>query len=561
MVQLNKIRVLSGVILMVGIATCGLTADAAERQAPKKKNQQSVAVIATQSSKKTPVVPGFLAANAKLSAEQLARHIDEVIGKKLASEKVATSSLTTDEEFLRRVYLDMTGKIPTSEQATAFLDSPESDKRLKLVEQLLASKDFGSHLADIWQSLLLPRNSDNRRFVQFYPVLVQWLTEQFNNNTPWDKMTRDILTASGEVGKNGPVVYFLANATADKMTDNITRMFLGVQLQCAQCHNHPFTDYKQDEYWGMAAFFLKVRPEGNPNKAAKDGGTITISEKGGKAGKKNGLPESAKILPPKFLQDAQPSIKTEAPSRPVLAEWLTTKSNPFFARAMANRLWSQYFGRGIVNPIDDMHDANPASHPELLDDLARQFAANGFDVKYLVKAIVLSETYQRSSKANGNNAEAGPELYARMSVKPLSPEQLFDSISLVIGFSGKGQLAKGKAAAKGGARGPRDNFVDFFSAEDGADATEYQAGIPQVLRLMNAAQLNTPGALVRILPTAKNDKEIIEKLYLAILSRRPTRQEIERINQYVSKTKDTRREAWAGVLWALMNSSEFALNR
>ncbi|MGL4550272.1 MAG: DUF1553 domain-containing protein, partial [Gemmataceae bacterium] len=240
----------------------------------------------------------------------------------------------------------------------------------------------------------------------------------------------------------------------------------------------------------------------------------------------------------------------------------TTKANPFFSRAMVNRLWAQYFGRGIVNPVDDMHDANPATHPELLADLAGQFAANGFDVKYLVKAIVMSEAYQRSSKAAGTNGDAGPELYARMAVKPLAPEQLFDSITQVIGTPGKGERGRGKGAGpKAAGRGPRDNFVEFFSAEDGADATEYQSGIPQVLRLMNAAQLNSPAVLAKIVPEAKGDAEVVEKLYLTVLSRRPGPDEVSRINQYLTKTKDTRREAWAGVLWALMNSSEFALNR
>jgi hypothetical protein len=560
MLALTRLRVLCGFVLLVAIAGTGLTADAAERQKPKKGEKPTPTKKPYDVGKKAPAAVGFLAAGTKLTAEQLAQHIDGVIGKKLAAEKVTTSPLTSDAEFLRRVYLDITGKIPTAEQAAAFLDSREKDKRAKLVDQLLADKNFGSHMADIWQALLLPRNSDNRRFVQYYPVLVQWLTDKFNENMAWDQMTREMLTASGEVDKNGPVVFYLANNSADKMTDGVTRMFLGVQLQCAQCHNHPFTDYKQDEYWGMAAFFLKVRPDGNPNKAAKDKTTIKISETNAPKGKRNGLPESAKILPPKFLQDAQPTIKASEPSRPVLAKWLTTKANPFFSRAMVNRLWGQYFGRGIVNPVDDMHDANPATHPELLDDLAKQFAANDFDIKYMVKAIVLSETYQRSSKAAGNNGEAGPEMYARMQVKPLTPEQLYDAITQVTGPAGKAAGPRNKANVRG-PRGPRDQFVEFFAAEDGADPTEYQSGIPQVLRLMNAAQLNGSGTLQRLVAAAKSQDETIEKLYLTVLARRPAPEEVERVNKYLAKTKETRREAWAGVLWALMNSSEFALNR
>ncbi|MGL4555626.1 MAG: DUF1549 domain-containing protein, partial [Gemmataceae bacterium] len=230
MQHLTRLRTLCGLCLLVAIASCGLTADAAEQQKPKRRRELPPATPAAKpaaGSKKAPAAAGFLAAGAKLSAEQLAKHIDEVLGKKLAAEKVTPSPRTTDAEFLRRSYLDIAGKIPTAEQAAAFLDSAEADKRAKLVDELLASKEFGSRLADIWQALLLPRNSDNRRFVQYYPSLVKWLTDKFNDNTPWDKMTRDIVTASGEVGKNGPVVFFLANPTADKMTDGVTRMVLG----------------------------------------------------------------------------------------------------------------------------------------------------------------------------------------------------------------------------------------------------------------------------------------------------------------------------------------------
>jgi hypothetical protein len=334
-----------------------------------------------------------------------------------------------------------------------------------------------------------------------------------------------------------------------------------VQLQCAQCHNHPFTDYKQDEYWGMAAFFLKTRAQGNVKAAAKENKGIVISESAAAKGKKAGLPESAKILPPKFLQDASPKIANDAPSRPVLATWMTSKTNPFFARAMANRLWGQYFGRGIVNPVDDMHDANPATHPELLSDLAAQLVAHDFDIKYLVRAIVLSEAYQRTSRPV-NNSDIEPEMYARMAVKPLSPEQLFDGLTKVIGTPGKGgDKGKNKGAAKGQPNNPREQFVAFFGIEDGADPTEYAAGIPQVLRLMNAPQFNTTAAVARITAGAKAPAESIEKLYLTALSRRPSKEETERITKYLKESKDTPREAMAGVLWALLNSSEFALNR
>lgn len=507
---------------------------------------------------------GTLQPGQKLTADQLAKHIDKLILAQLQAEKTDASPLCTDEEFLRRVYLDITGKIPTADKAVAFLDSKESDKRSKLIDELLASKDYGTHMSDVWQALLLPRNSDNRRLMQYYPTLVKWLEEQFNANTKWDKMVNDILTAKGDVEKNGPVVYWLANPTADKVTDNVTKVFMGVQLQCAQCHNHPFTDWKQDDYWSTAAFFLRVRPDVNPKAAVKQGKKINVDEGPAKKGKKGMLPESAKILPPKYPKGDKAAVRANEPLRPHLADWMTSAKNPFFGRAMVNRTWGQLFGRGFVAPVDDIHEGNPASHPPLLADLTQQFAANEFDLKYLIRAICNSQTYQRSSKPHGNNNEAGPELFARMAMKPLTPEQMYDALTQLMGPARpgmRGGKAGGGAPALRGLNNPREAFVTFFAAEEGADPTEYHTGIPQVLRLMNSPQFNSTAALGPIMRTVKAPGEGVEKIYLTVLSRRPTAEEVDRVREYVRKSKEEPRQALAGLLWALMNSSEFAMNR
>ncbi|MGH7227075.1 MAG: DUF1549 domain-containing protein, partial [Gemmataceae bacterium] len=257
----------------------------------------------------------------------LARHIDKSIDALLQAEQVPPSPRCDDAEFLRRVYLDLIGRTPTAEQAAAFLDNTQSNKRAKLIDDLLASSDYGKHQADSWQTLLLPRTSDNR-FVSF-DKMTAWLEKSFNDNKPWDRMVRDILTAEGEPDKNGAVTYYLANASPDKLTDNATRIFLGVQLQCAQCHNHPFTDWKQDTYWGMAAFFTKVRIEGNPRQAARQGGKLGINESG--KGRAVRLPILAKRLPPKFLQGESPKIAASAAYRPVLADWMTSPKNAYFS--------------------------------------------------------------------------------------------------------------------------------------------------------------------------------------------------------------------------------------
>jgi len=488
----------------------------------------------------------------------LSREIDKFVADKLKAEGVTPSPLASDAEFLRRVYLDITGHIPTAEKAAAFLDDRDPNKRAKLVDELLASEDYGKHLADIWETLLLPKNSDNRRLDK--EPMGKWLEERFNRNQPWSGMVHDLLTATGDTEKNGAVTFFVANGSVDKMTDEVTKLFLGVQLQCAQCHNHPFTEWKQTEYWGMAAFFMKVEST-RPQAAAKQGVPPAVQESDKPKRGRNALPESAKIVAPKFLAGEQPKVPASGAIRPVLADWLTTAQNPYFARAMANRMWSQYFGRGLVNPVDDMHQDNPASHPELLQELANQFAKHDFDLKYLVRAICNSQAYQRSSKPTTGNGDAPPSLYAHTAVKVLSPEQLFDSLGNVLGKP-DGRPGEARKAA-GGKAGPNVNartvFVAFFGVDETASATEYQSGIPQALNLMNSPRINNAiqnNALVR---GGKPAHEVIEKLYLTTLSRRPTAQELEKMTAFVKKA-DTPAKGYGDILWALLNCSEFTLN-
>jgi hypothetical protein len=504
---------------------------------------------------------GLLEPGSKLPVTALASHIDKLINEHLKAEKADPSPRADDSEFLRRVYLDLTGHIPSGEQAREFIDNKDASKRAKLIDTLLASKDFGRHQADIWQSLLLPHDSEAARLRVYFPNMTRWLQESFNDNKPWNEMVRELLTATGPVDKPGPAVYYLARGSVDKVTDNFSKLFLGVQLQCAQCHNHPFTDWKQEEYWGMAAFFLKVKPDGNPKAAAKNGAVIKIVESKQMEPNRKRLPVSAKILPPKFLQGEKANLSDRDLYRPALADWATRPNNPFLARALVNRVWAQLFGRGFVAPVDDMHDGNTPSHPELLADLSAQFVAHDFNVKHLFRAICNSEAYQRSSKPAGNNKDFGPDRFARMAVKVLSPEQLYDSLGEVLGKPENRPM--GKAGGMAGRRplAPRDQFVASYGLEDSADPTEYQAGIPQVLRLMNSAAFNDTGAVARITRNSKDPGEVIERLYLATLARRPTSEERARVQAHLAKQLAEPAKGHADLLWALMNSSEFSLNR
>lgn len=501
--------------------------------------------------------------NRAIAVRDLAGIIDRGIADRLKSENVPASALADDAEFLRRASLDITGIIPTADRAVAFLDSKDPNKRALLIDELLASQKFGRHMADVWQGMLVPLNSDNRRLDP--NPMGNWLAERFNRNQPWDKLVYDLITATGSQEDNGAVTFFVGNPTADKMTDSVTRLFLGIQLQCAQCHNHPFTSWKQTEYWGIAAFFMKVAPD-RAQQAAKKGISPGVSESARGLGKKNKLPESAKFVPARFLTGETPKMPAGEPYRPVLAKWLTSAGNPFFAKAMVNRLWGQLFGKGFVNAVDNMHDDNPASHPEVLQALTEQFKESGFDVKYLIRAICNSEAYQRTSKPTGNNASFAT-LFGHMSIKTLTPEQLFDCLAQVTGSMAgplEGRLAKKVPPAllkKGPMGGPRAQFTAFFRASDEPDPTEYEAGIPQALRLMNSPQHNRKADLLdKAVQAGATPEQVITRLYLGTISRRPSDEERGRLLAFVDKNGSDTRKAYSDLLWVLLNSSEFTLN-
>jgi hypothetical protein len=569
----NRLQRWKPVVAMASVAGLMLVAAAngpADLYAQQAKDKADYSAKKKAAYVTTRPIPG---AGATIDAAGLAAIIDSEIALRLANEKLPASPKTDDSEFLRRVCLDIVGVIPTAAQVQAFLDSPEANKREKLIDDLLADPRFGKQQSEIWMHHLLSPDLENR----LLPTenLRKWLEAAFNADKPWSKIVEELVTASGTMADNPATMFFIANNGADKVTGQVSKLFLGVQLQCAQCHNHPFTDWKQEEYWGMAAFFLKVKQDGTPKMVAKNGGTITVNEgpplnpfgKGAKkkAAKAAELPEGAKIVPARFLTGEQPKVGN-GPARPVLARWLTSPDNPFFARAIVNRMWAHFFGRGFVNPIDDMHDDNPATHPELVLAMAEQLKRHNFKLKYLVKAIALSEAYQRTSKPLKGN-EADTELFSRMYIKTLSAEQLIDSIVAVVAGPGNADFLakkdKGPPPAdkkgKGAKGGPRDQLIRFFNVEDGADPLEYQDGIPQALRLMNGPLFNNGGKALQEAMQSKTSAEAIDRLFLVVLSRHPTVEEDRRLTSYVAQQKD-RRTAYSDIVWTLLNCSEFRLN-
>jgi hypothetical protein len=505
---------------------------------------------------------GLLAATPSITeaadARELAHVIDAAIQKRLDQEKVPSSPPADDAEFLRRVYLDLTGLVPTQEKVVAFLDSADPDKRSRLIDELLASPEYGRHMAEIWENLLLPRSVDAPK--RNTGALNRWLEQAFNSNKPWDQLAREVITATGVPGDNGAVLFLRPGSRVLKVTDAtdvVCSVFLGVQIKCAQCHDHPFVnEWKKSDYWGVAKFFTKV--------TTQSGSGYSVTE-GTKVSNKLKLPDHASDVPAKFLGGEQPKLDDAAPYRPVFAAWATAPQNPFFARANVNRFWAHFFARGLVNPVDEQHSDNPASHPELFQNLAEQYTASGFDVKHLIRAICNSQTYQRTSRPVPGNAE-DQELLSHMPIKVLTPVQLYDSLTVVL-LGTIPDRSGGRFASRNrsGAVDPqRGEFVRFLETEDEDVPTSYRRGIPHLLRLLNATPHFRTSADRLVAQQAQpglSSARVVEKLYLTVLARRPGPEELQRMVAHVNKHDGDPQRAYSDILWVLLSSSEFTLNR
>jgi hypothetical protein len=519
----------------------------------------------------------------------VAAAIDREIDRRLADAKVPASSAADDAEFLRRAFLDLAGRIPTWERAAAFLDSSDPDKRKKLIDELLASLEFGQHQADLWRPLLAPRDPANTKpqIDRFGP----WIAGELNRNRGWDKLAADMLGFNGDVKDRPASTFLLANAMgaqpkADLLAGATAKVFLGVQLQCAECHDHPFAPWKQTDFWGIAAFFGKMRntgvkgppyvltedPDPKPldvknggveRPAMRAGGAIVVPSAGGNKG-------AGQVVPAKVLGGQALTLDDSTSFRPNLVEWVTSRENPYFARAFVNRTWAQLFGRGLVHPVDNMHEKNPPSHPEILELLAKEFIESEFDLKHLFRCICTSQTYQRTSRpAEGNEKDV--VLLSKMAVKPVGPEALYDSLLVVFGANKSlpaGKPSGTKPAVKpvgtkpgGPVLSPRDEFVNQFRGQGEADSREFAQGIPQFLRRMNSEVFNASAPIIeRLVHEDANADRAIETLYLATLTRRPTTEELALLAKYIAG-RQTPAESYAGVLWILLNSGEFVLNR
>jgi hypothetical protein len=496
-------------------------------------------------------------------AAALADLIDQHIESRLSTEDVRPAQRADDAEFLRRVHLDLHGVVPTRDEAERFLADSRPDKRARLIDALLASPRYGEYLADVWQAYLISPLADDRQ--SRADRLRPWLAGRFNSES-WDRIASELLTATGRMEENPAVTYLIEGRlprSAPDLTDLVSRYFLGVRLNCAQCHDHPFVAaWKQQDFWGMAAFFAQVQTPGRAKQVYQlgvvDDPRLTLSSLRD-AGMIDGFTPRA----PTFL-GGQEMPAGRGTNRAALAKWMTAPDNPYFARAMVNRTWWRLFGRGIVQPVDDMHQANPPSHPELLDHLARRFVESGFDLKFLTRAIVLSRAYQRTSRpgesgaaaaAGAGAAEKQAALFGRMSIKVLAAGQLYDSLETIFG-------PPAKATGVDARRGARPEFTQFFGEDGDPDPATYRRGIPHLLRQMNSGQFagrNLDALVSRLATPERPPEDVAADLFLTILSRRPTADEQARFRSYLGRAESTR-DACRDLAWALMMTSEFSLN-
>lgn len=531
-----------------------------------------------------------VAASDDIQAPDIARLIDREIDQRLLAEQMPASDRSSDSEFCRRVHVDIIGRIPTYDETVAFLDSKAADKRSKLIDALLDRPEYGQHWATMWSNLSVTR-SDASQLAAFHRSRFhEWLAKRLNANSGWDSIVTALLTAEGSL-EDVPAAAFLQSYSGnnlqpqpERIAGAVSELFLGIQLKCAECHNHrgehAVNEWKHGDLWGMAAFFGRLRNQAadkDTNASAK-----TILTEGdvpkGKALQDSTFQAPRPILPGGLLEIPDPSNSTRFLSTPVkarfletkeepnlsaagpyrgeFAAWMTAPQNPYFARALVNRLWAHFMGRGLVNPIAEMHKGNPPSHPQLLQGLSEEFVASGFDLKHLIRGIVSSAAYQRTSRVLPANAKDRQWL-SHMALKPLRPEVLFDSLQLVT--KGNPSAPPPIPPKPSPSPTPRETFAQFFGSKEwDADSTDLIYGIPQFLKLMNVSDGGP--VLAKLLGLAGDSREkAIENLYLAALSRRPTATEAKTMLDHVNQAPNAT-TGYCEIYWALLNSAEFLLN-
>jgi hypothetical protein len=508
-------------------------------------------------------------------ASDLVQRIDRYLAERWAEAKVTPAEPADDAEFLRRAYLDFAGRIPTVEEVRTFLDDKRPNRRAIKVDELLASSRYVAHFTNVWRALLIPEAGNNFQVRLQQGTFEAWLKDQVAKNAGYDALARGIITTP--LSNRGfpfggaepsPLTFYLAKEfKPENLAASTARVFLGISAECAQCHNHPFAEWKREQFWGFAAFFSGVKSNRLQDFLLPGQEEATKHE--------ISMPGADKPVQAKFLDGKEPDWKAQSNSRSNLADWITSPSNPYFARAAVNRIWAYFFGSGLIEPLNEMVGGAPTTgQPELLDLIAKEFAAHKFDVKFLIRTITATRAYQLSS-AGPKGTPPEPTLFNRMPLRGLTGEQLFDSVAVATGYRDAGGGDDLITGLLGGGRSGRSEFLTRFAL--GERAADSQTSILQALSLMNgkviadATTLKKSEQLAAVVDSPFfNTAGRVEALYIATLSRKPTPKESERAVQFVrGATKkaaddDAKQTAYADALadvfWALLNSPEFVVN-
>ena len=483
----------------------------------------------------------LLPADTSLDAGALSGRIDAHLAARQTRDGVRAAPLADDAEFFRRLCLDLIGRIPTVAELKDSLDDDRRDKRARWVDELLDGSDYtglyAANFATHWRRLLLARAGANARLSA--PKLEAWLARNFRENTPYDRLVRGLLTGPG-----GQAYYRAHDNKPENIAGSTARLFLGVKLECAQCHDdRTGAPWKRTQFWEYAAFF------GDPPARIQ-------------------VPETRAWVEGRFLDGSRPAARVRAAPRALLAEWMTRPDNPWFARAAVNRLWHGFFGTGLIEPVDGLGSADAScSHPELLDELTRQFIAHRFDQKYLIRALAGSQAYQRTSRLS-HDSQKGPRHFARAAVRGLQPEQLYRSLLTATGF--RPELASpplGRDRAFGRPSVAAQFLAHFNDPHE--EPLAAQTSIQQALFLLNdrlvddATSLKGSRALAAVAKAGgkRSTAQQVEELYLAALSRPPRPEESRCLVRYIESgvAGRDRTAALCDVFWILLNSPEFAL--
>lgn len=486
--------------------------------------------------------------------------IDTHAWDKLERLGVLPSEPASDATFLRRAYLDVIGRLPTADEARAFLTSSNPAKREELVDALLDRPEYVDFWANKWADLLRP----NPYRVGIKPTFVfdAWIRDALRRNMPYDQFVRELITAQGSTWRNGAATLFRDRRTPDEITPIVSQLFLGIRLECAKCHHHPFEVWSQDDFYSLAAYFARVAHKGEAISSPISGGEeiVYVAPTGSVT-----HPITQKVLEPRPLFGKARPIEPGEDPREALAAWITSSDNTYFAQTAVNRVWADLMGRGLVDPVDDLRATNPPSNPALLAALADDFRQQGYDLKKLVRRIMTSHVYALSSAPNESNV-ADTRNYARHYRQRLRAEVLLDAVSDVTGIPEElGGMPAESRSMEIWTHRVGSLFLDAFGRPDGNQDPPYErvsdATVVQALHLMNAPDLHlkvthNDGRAARIAAGEKTTAEIVDELYLAIYSRFPSDDERQAVTAVFERASD-RRAATEDLMWALVNTPEF----